>query len=86
MAKTAIIQTRIDPKIKKNAQSILKSLNISMSDAISAYLSKIALHKGIPFDIEIPNKVTAKTLKNTENGNEIHKVNSITQLFQELDS
>ena len=86
MAKTATIQTRVDPVIKNNAQIILKKLNISMSEAISMYLSQIMLHKGIPFEIKIPNEVTAKTLKNTENGNELHKVDSVDALFRELDS
>ena len=43
------------------------------------------LHKGIPFEIKIPNDVTAKTLNNSENGNELHKVDSVDELFQELD-
>lgn len=86
MAKTATIQTRVDPAIKHNAQIILKKLNISMSEAISMYLSQITLHKGIPFDLKIPNQVTAKTLKSTENGEDVHKVDSVNALFQELDS
>jgi len=60
MAKTATIQTRVDPVIKKNAQMILKKLNISMSEAISMYLSQITLHNGIPFEIKIPNEVTVE--------------------------
>ena len=86
MAKTATIQTRVDPVIKNNAQIILKKLNISMSEAISMYLSQITLHEGIPFELKIPNQVTAKTLKSTENGEDVHKVDSIDTLFQELDS
>ncbi len=86
MAKTATVQTRIDFKIKQNAQMILKTLNISMSEAISMYLSQIAADKGIPFGIKTPNKVTYKTLKNSENGHELHKVDSVDELFQELDS
>jgi DNA-damage-inducible protein J len=86
MAKTTTIQTRVDPKIKQNAQIILKTLNISMSEAISMFLSQITLHKGIPFEIKIPNEVTAKTLKYAENGHELHKVDSVDKLFQELDS
>ena len=86
MAKTATIQIRVDPEIKQNAQMILKTLNISMSEAISMYLSQITLHKGIPFEIKIPNEVTAKTLRDAENGNELHKVDSLDELFQELDS
>ena len=86
MAKTATIQTRVDPEIKRNAQKILNTLNISMSEAISMYLAQIALNKGIPFEIKIPNKLTSKTLKNSENGKGLHKVSNTNELFQELDS
>ncbi len=86
MAKTAIIQTRIDPVVKHNAQIILKKLNISMSEAISIYLSQISLHKGIPFELKLPNEFTANTLRESENGKNIHKVDSVDDLFQELDS
>ena len=57
-----------------------------MSEAISLYLSQITLHNGIPFEIKIPNEVTAKTLKDTENGKNLHVVDSVDALFQELDS
>ena len=70
MAKTATIQTRVDPEIKRNAQKILDMLKISMSEAISLYLSQITLHKGIPFEIKIPNSIAAQTLKKSENGKE----------------
>ncbi len=86
MAKTATIQTRVDPATKNKAQKILKKLNISMSEAISLYLSQITLHNGIPFEIKIPNEVTAKTLEDAENGKNLHQVESVDALFQELDS
>ncbi len=86
MAKTATIQTRVDPKIKKSAQNILNTLNISMSEAISMYLSQITLHKGIPFEIKIPNRITAQTLKKSEEGKELHRVSNVDELFEELDS
>ena len=86
MAKTATIQTRVDPEIKRNAQKILSMLNISMSEAISLYLTQITLNKGIPFEIKIPNKLTAKTLKDCKNGKELHKVSNVDELFQDLNS
>ena len=85
MIKTATIQTRVDPVIKKNAQKILNKLNITMSEAISMYLSQITLHQGIPFELKIPNDLTVKTLIESENGKELHTVASVDQLFQELD-
>ena len=86
MAKTSTIQTRVDPEIKRNAQKILSTLNISMSEAISIYLTQITLNKGIPFEIKIPNKLTARTLKESENRKELHKVSDVDELFQELNS
>lgn len=86
MAKTATIQTRVDPLVKNNAQIILKKLNISMSEAISMYLSQITLHNGIPFEIKIPNAITDRTLKEAEIGKNVHRVDSIDALFKELDS
>ena len=46
----------------------------------------IYTNKGIPFEIKIPNKLTAKTLKDSENGKELHKVSDVNALFQELNS
>ncbi len=85
MAKTATIQTRVDPEVKRNAQNILNRLNISMSEAISMYLSQINLHKGIPFEVKIPNSLTTRTLKESEDGKELHAVADVDELFQKLD-
>ena len=57
-----------------------------MSEAISMYLSQITLHRGIPFEIKIPNEVTAKTLTDSENGKNLHKADSVDELLEELDS
>jgi DNA-damage-inducible protein J len=86
MPKTAIIQARIDPEVKNKAQSIFTKLNITMSEAISLFLTQVTLNKGIPFEIKIPNELTAKTLHDSENGKELHQVSNVDELFQELDS
>ena len=85
MAKSETIQARINPDIKKEAQKILGQLHISMSEAIAMYLTQITLHKGIPFEIKIPNRLTVKTLKESEAGKNLHKVENITDLLEELD-
>ena len=85
MAKSETIQARINPEIKKEAQRILTQLHITMSEAIAIYLTQITLHKGIPFEIKIPNEVTAKTLKDSETGKNLHKVEKVNELFKELD-
>lgn len=86
MARTATIQARIDPVVKEKAQNILNTLNITMSEAISLYLTQISLRRGIPFDIRIPNELTLETIEKSEKGKEIHKVDSVDELFKELES
>ncbi|VEN73885.1 DNA-damage-inducible protein J [Candidatus Desulfarcum epimagneticum] len=86
MAKTATIQTRVDPMVKRNAQVVLKALNISMSEAISMYLAQISLHQGIPFQIKIPNDVTAQALEDSENGEGVHRAGSVDEMFREIDA
>jgi DNA-damage-inducible protein J len=81
MGKTATIQTRINPEVKAKAQKVLDTLNISMSEAISVFLTQVTLHKGIPFDIRIPNELTAKTLKDSEDGIELHGVENTDDLI-----
>jgi hypothetical protein len=46
--------------------------------------SQIILHNGIPFKIKIPNDVTTKTLKDSENGKNFHHVNSVDEFFRSL--
>lgn len=86
MNKTATIQTRIDPKVKNSAQRVLNKLNISMSEAISIFLTQVSLNKGIPFEIRVPNKTTEETLRKSEKGKELHEVSDVKQLFKELDN
>lgn len=85
MSRTATIQARIDPEIKTRAQKIFNTLNISMSEAISMYFTQVALHKGIPFDVKIPNELTTDTLLKSEEGKELNEVGSVDELFQELE-
>ena len=86
MAKTATIQARINPDLKKKAQKILNTLNLSMSEAISLYLTQVTLHRGIPFEIRIPNEMTLKTLEKTERGEELNEVSNVDELFRELNN
>jgi DNA-damage-inducible protein J len=85
MPKTATIQSRIDPQVKKKAKSVFDKLHITMSEAISMFLTQVSLNNGIPFEIKIPNELTAQTLKSAEEGKELHPVKDLDTLFEELE-
>ncbi len=86
MPRTSTIQARIDPEIKARAKKIFNTLNITMSEAISLYLTQVTLHRGIPFDIKIPNELTEKTLRKSDDGKELNEVANADELFKELES
>jgi DNA-damage-inducible protein J len=54
MEKTATLNLRVDPVVKKNAENVLGQLGIPMSTAIDMYLYQISLTGGIPFAISLP--------------------------------
>ena len=86
MSKTATIQTRINPELKEKAQAIFNKLNLTMSEAISIYLTQVTLQRGIPFEIKIPNEVTLKTLRNIEKGVGLNETSSVDELFEDLNN
>lgn len=86
MANGATIHTRIDINTKKRAKGILDTLGISMSEAITMYLRKIVLERGIPFEIKIPNELTAKTLEKAEAGEDVVEFSNVDELLEELKS
>ena len=46
----------------------------------------IVIHRGIPFELKIPNKLTAQTLAKSEQGLDVHEARSVDGLFEELDA
>jgi len=83
MAATATIQTRVNKETKAQAKYILSQLNITLSEAIAIYLRQIILHRGIPFEIKIPNKDTLQAIEELESGGGA-KLSSVKDLFEEL--
>jgi DNA-damage-inducible protein J len=83
---SAQLNVRIDEKTKSQAMSVLGALNMSMSEAICLFLRQVVLHRGIPFEVKIPNALTAKTLRESEEGIDLHRVSSVDELFEELEA
>jgi DNA-damage-inducible protein J len=80
------IQVRLDKKTKSQAQKVFKVLDISMSEAVKLFLRQVALQRGIPFEIKIPNALTDRVLRESEEGIDLHRVSGVDQLFQELEA
>jgi DNA-damage-inducible protein J len=53
MPKTAMIRARITPELKASAESILKKLGVTSTEAISIFYTQIVIQKAIPFDVRL---------------------------------
>lgn len=60
--KTTFIRARVDPRLKHDAEAVLRTLGVNTTSAVTMFLKQISLRKGIPFDIHIPNKNTQRAL------------------------
>ncbi len=84
MAKTAMIRARTDEGVKTDAEAILKKLGLNISEAINLFLNQVKLHKGLPFDVRIPNKTTLETFRKTDAGKELKGYKSIDEFIKKM--
>lgn len=61
MAKETIVRARIDESLKQEAEAILRQLGLTTSQAINLYFSQIILHRGMPFDVRLPDETVDKS-------------------------
>lgn len=57
-AKAEIVRARIAPEIKHNAEQVLASIGMSMSDAIRIFLNQVATRQEFPLELKVPNAET----------------------------
>ena len=84
MAKTAMVQARIEPELKSEVEKILRTLGLNTTYAIGVFFRQIKLTKGIPFAVEIPNAETRKAIEDSRKGKNLVKVKNAAELFKEL--
>ncbi|MEN8759302.1 MAG: type II toxin-antitoxin system RelB/DinJ family antitoxin [Desulfobacterales bacterium] len=82
-SKTASARALIDPEIKKEAETILKELGLSVSKSFELYYRQIIAHRGLPFELQVPNEKTMKAIKNSRQGKGI-TFSSPEDLFEDL--
>ncbi len=67
--KTATARAILDPEIKKQAESILRELGLTVSNSFGLFYRQVIAHKGLPFELKIPNEKTMKAIENSRMGN-----------------
>jgi DNA-damage-inducible protein J len=84
MAKTTTIRARVEPDLKIEVEEILGSLGLTASEAIQLLYRQIRLRQGLPFEVRLPNKLTAQTLKRSRVGKGVAHFASKKALYADL--
>jgi len=84
MSKTTMITARVDPRLKRETEKVLKDLGLTTSQAINLFFTQINLRQGLPFAVSIPNTETAQAIEQALAGVNLHPVESVDALFEEL--
>ncbi len=85
MAKTAVISARIDPELKQATEHIFQELGLSTTQAITLFYRQVDLHRGLPFSVKLPNKVTQEALAEAEDRRDLTSFDDVNDLFEDLD-
>ncbi len=84
MSKTATVRARVEPKLKGEVEGILSHLGLTASETIHLLYRQIRLQGGLPFDVRIPNELTARTLKESKAGRSVKRFRSKKELYDDL--
>ena len=84
MSKTATIRARIEPGLKTEVDDILNQLGLTASETVQLLYRQIKLHRGLPFDVRIPNALTVRTLNASKAGKNVRRFGSKKELFADL--
>ena len=81
--KSATARALIDPVIKKEAETILKDLGLSVSNAYELFYRQVIANSGLPFELKVPNAKTMKAIENSRQGKG-QKFATVEELFEDL--
>ncbi|MCP4578835.1 MAG: type II toxin-antitoxin system RelB/DinJ family antitoxin [Deltaproteobacteria bacterium] len=82
--KTATARALLDPKVKEEAEEILKRLGLSVSKSFELFYRQVIVQRGLPFELHIPNEKTMKAIENSREGKG-QGFSSAQELFDDLE-
>ena len=85
MAENSVVRARIDARIKREAEAVLASIGLTVSDAFRLMMVRIARERALPFQPLIPNDETIEAMKAARRG-ELETADSPENLLDRLNA
>ena len=83
MAKTAMINARIEPQLKQEVEVIFDDLGLTTTEAVMLFFKRVKNYRGLPFEVRLPNAQTRRAIKQARKGN-VRRFRSVRELAAEL--
>lgn len=68
MAANAVVRARIDEHLKAEAETVLASIGLTVSDAFRMMIVRIVRERALPFEPLVPNETTIEAMKAARRG------------------
>lgn len=80
MTKSEMIRARVEPELKREAETVFSKLGLSATQAITLFYKQVTLQQGLPFAVKIPNADTREALQQAYDGEELTEYESLEVL------
>ena len=85
MAKSAMIRARVEPDLKREAESVFSQLGLTATEAITLFYAQVTMHRGLPFAIRIPNATTTEALRQAYDHENLTEYDNLDDLKRRFD-
>ena len=80
MTKSEMIRARVEPELKREAETVFSQLGLSTTQAIRLFYKQVTLQQGLPFAVKIPNAETREALQQAYDGEDLTEYESLDAL------
>jgi DNA-damage-inducible protein J len=71
VSKTEMIRARVESGLKQAAETVLKELGLTPTEAITLFYKQVTLKHGLPFAVELPNVETRAAMQDAADGRDL---------------
>ena len=79
MAKTVTVSARVEPELKRDAETVLRRIGLTASEAITLFLTQVKLADGLPFAVAVPNRKTRRAIRRARAGKDVETFDSVAE-------
>ena len=84
MPKTAMVRARVEPELKRRAEELFSELGLSTTEAITLFYKQVAMHRGLPFSVRVPNAETVEAMQQARDHDGLVEYSSLEDLKHSL--